>query len=71
MMAAVVNSWSTFAKLRPMQTSLIVQALASWNPGTIAHCPATMVRSVEKAVRILLVHLSRFVPILLSLYGLR
>lgn len=59
MVAAVVNSWANLAKLRPAQTPLIISALSSWQPGAIAHCPYTEVRSVEKAVRILLTHFSR------------
>ena len=59
MMAAVVNSWSTLVKMRPAQSALIITALTNWNPGAIANSPATAVRSVEKAVRILLNHLSR------------
>ncbi|THH09925.1 hypothetical protein EW145_g1681 [Phellinidium pouzarii] len=59
MMAAVVNSWSSLAKQRPLQTHMIVSALASWTPGAIYNFPASTVRSVEKAVRILLIHFSR------------
>lgn len=58
-MSAVVNSWSVLAKQRPAQSALIINALSSWSPGSISHLPASIVRGVEKAVRILLIHLSR------------
>ncbi|KAI5124287.1 hypothetical protein M0805_005134 [Coniferiporia weirii] len=59
MMAAVVNSWSSLAKQRPSQTHMIISALASWTPGAICNFPASTIRSVEKTVRILLIHFSR------------
>ncbi|KAH8111033.1 Symplekin tight junction protein C terminal-domain-containing protein [Phellopilus nigrolimitatus] len=59
MMAAVVNSWSSLAKQRPSQAHMIISALASWTPGAIYNFPASTVKSVEKAVRILLMHFSR------------
>lgn len=68
MMAAVVNSWSSIAKQRPALAHVIVSALTSWNPGAIYHFPATAVRSVEKAVRILLLHFQR-TPQIQTIYG--
>ncbi|TDL24074.1 hypothetical protein BD410DRAFT_767966 [Rickenella mellea] len=56
---AVVNSWSGLAKQRPAQTHLIISALASWTPAALSALPASSVKSVEKAVRILLAHLAR------------
>ena len=66
MMAAVVNSLGLLAKQRPNLAHIIISALAGWNPGAIYHFPATQVRSVEKAVRILLLHFSRYGPSLES-----
>ncbi|KAL5492454.1 hypothetical protein ACEPAI_3901 [Sanghuangporus weigelae] len=68
MMAAVVNSWGSLAKQRPNLAHIIISALASWNPGAIYHFPAAQVRSVEKAVRILLIHFSR-IPQLHTTYA--
>jgi hypothetical protein len=66
MVTAVVNSWGPLAKQRPNQTAFIVSALASWTPRALAGLPASFVRSVEKSVRILMVHLSRCVCIPLN-----
>lgn len=62
MVSAVINSWSSLAKQRPSQTHLIVSALSSWTPNALSGLPASSIKSVEKGVRILLVHLSRRVP---------
>ena len=69
MVAAVVNSWGNLAKLRPSQTPLIISALSSWQPGAISESPFTAIRSVEKAVRILLTHFSRVPQISASFAG--
>ena len=58
-MCAVVNSWAPLAKQRPHLANIIIQALASWTPAAIQQYPALIVRSVEKSVRILLMHFSR------------
>lgn len=59
MMAAVVNSWGQLVKLRPSLQNIVITALTSWTPGAIYHLPASVVRSIEKAVRILLLHFTR------------
>lgn len=59
-MCAVVNSWAPLAKQRPQLANIIIQALASWTPSAIQHLPALTIRSVEKSVRILLMHFSRY-----------
>jgi symplekin len=59
LLTAMLNSWAPLAKLRPALTQLVVQSLADWTPGALAGLPFNAVKSVEKAVRILLVHLSR------------
>lgn len=61
MISAIVNSWSSLAKQRPSQLQLIISALAGWRPSAISSFPYATVRSVEKAVRLLLIHLSRYV----------
>ena len=64
MMAAVVNTLGQLVKLRPSLQGIIITALTTWTPAAINHLSATAVRSVEKSVRILLLHLhfSRWAP---------
>ena len=57
MMAAVVNTLGQLVKLRPSLQGIIITALTTWTPAAINHLSATAVRSVEKSVRILLLHL--------------
>ncbi|KAJ7449602.1 Symplekin tight junction protein C terminal-domain-containing protein [Mycena latifolia] len=61
MLTAMLNSWATLTKLRPTVVPTVVAALRGWMPesSAINGLPASSVKSVEKAVRILLVHLSR------------
>lgn len=68
MMAAVVNSWGSSAKQRPALAHVIVSSLVAWNPGAIYQFPATAVRSVEKAVKILLLHFSRWVDFIFLMF---
>ncbi|KIM53908.1 hypothetical protein SCLCIDRAFT_1222437 [Scleroderma citrinum Foug A] len=56
---AIVNSWSTLIKLRPSLVHLVVSSLSSWTPVALAALPASSIKSVEKSIRILLVHISR------------
>lgn len=58
----MLNSWPQLAKLRPTLTSVVVSTLTSWTPAALTGLPASSVKSVEKAVRILMIHLSRYVP---------
>ncbi|KIL69469.1 hypothetical protein M378DRAFT_99051 [Amanita muscaria Koide BX008] len=57
--SALLNSWSTLVKLRSVTVPLVVTALRQWTPAALNGLPASSVKSVEKAVRILLVHISR------------
>lgn len=59
MLTGVLNSWSQLPKLRPTLAPVVVSTLASWTPAALAGLPASSIKSVEKAVRILLIHLSR------------
>ncbi|GJJ11108.1 hypothetical protein Clacol_005339 [Clathrus columnatus] len=61
MLTAIVNSWSTLAKLRPPLIAVIVTSLAQWNPRQLEVPSALSIKSVEKAIRILLNHISRCV----------
>lgn len=61
MLTAVVNSWSSLAKLRPPLVTVIVTALAQWSPRQLDGLSALSIKSVEKSIRILLSHISRSV----------
>ncbi|KAF8631924.1 hypothetical protein AX15_002177 [Amanita polypyramis BW_CC] len=58
-LSALLNSWATLIKQRPATVPLIISALKQWTPAALNGLPASSIRSVEKAVRILLVHISR------------
>ncbi|KAI6016044.1 Symplekin tight junction protein C terminal-domain-containing protein [Pisolithus microcarpus] len=58
-LTAIVNSWSTLIKQRPSLVHLVVSSLTSWTPVSLAGQPASAIKSVEKSIRILLVHISR------------
>ncbi|KAG5652625.1 hypothetical protein H0H81_004354 [Sphagnurus paluster] len=55
----MINSWATLTKLRPAMVPLVVSALKQWTPAALVGLPASSIKSVEKAVRILMLHLSR------------
>ncbi|KAG6910030.1 hypothetical protein DXG01_013754 [Tephrocybe rancida] len=59
LLSALLNSWATLTKMRPTVTPLIVTALKQWTPAALVTLPASSVKSVEKALRILLIHISR------------
>ncbi|KAG6821193.1 hypothetical protein H0H93_004013 [Arthromyces matolae] len=59
LLSALLNSWATLTKLRPAITPLIVTALKQWTPAALADLPAMSVKSVEKSLRILMIHISR------------
>ncbi|KAF8074984.1 Symplekin tight junction protein C terminal-domain-containing protein [Lyophyllum atratum] len=59
LLSALLNSWATLTKLRPGMVPMIVGHLKQWTPATLAGLPASSIKSVEKAIRILLVHISR------------
>ncbi|KAG5647460.1 hypothetical protein DXG03_009391 [Asterophora parasitica] len=59
LLSAMLNSWATLTKLRPGIVPLVVSALKQWTPAALAGLPASSIKSVEKAVRILMIHLSR------------
>ncbi|KIK99799.1 hypothetical protein PAXRUDRAFT_822333 [Paxillus rubicundulus Ve08.2h10] len=58
-LTAVLNSWSNLVKQRPTLVQLVVSSLASWTPAALTGLSASSVKSVEKSIRILLIHLSR------------
>lgn len=61
LLSAIINNWGTLAKLRPLLLPVIVSSLATWTPRQLEGCPASSVKSVEKVIRILLIHISRCV----------
>ncbi|KAI0725434.1 Symplekin tight junction protein C terminal-domain-containing protein [Fomitopsis betulina] len=56
---AVVNSWGSLVKARPALTEVLVSTLAQWTPSKLEGQPAFSIKSVEKIIRILLIHISR------------
>ncbi|OJA10681.1 hypothetical protein AZE42_01046 [Rhizopogon vesiculosus] len=58
-LSAIIHSWSNLVKQRPALVQLVVSSLSSWTPAALAGLTASSVKSVEKAVRILLIHISR------------
>ncbi|KAH7914854.1 Symplekin tight junction protein C terminal-domain-containing protein [Hygrophoropsis aurantiaca] len=58
-LSAITNSWSNLVKHRPAMVHLVVSSLASWTPAALAGAHASTIKSVEKGVRILLLHISR------------
>ncbi|KAI6112643.1 Symplekin tight junction protein C terminal-domain-containing protein [Pisolithus sp. B1] len=58
-LTAIVNSWSILIKQRSSLVHLVVSSLTSWTPVSLAGQPASAIKSVEKSIRILLVHISR------------
>ncbi|TFK51746.1 hypothetical protein OE88DRAFT_1679157 [Heliocybe sulcata] len=59
-LSAILNSWAGLVKNRPgPMVQIVVTALTQWTPNALAGLPHSSVKSVEKAVRILLIHISR------------
>ncbi|KAA1468855.1 hypothetical protein DENSPDRAFT_863857 [Dentipellis sp. KUC8613] len=59
LLSAIINSWANFVKLRPALAHIVVSSLASWTPAALVGLPYSSIRSVEKSIRILLLHISR------------
>lgn len=60
LLTALLNSWVNLVKQRPATFPYVVTTLRSWTPAALASLPASSVKSVEKAVRILLMHMLRY-----------
>ncbi|KAK2463684.1 hypothetical protein APHAL10511_004435 [Amanita phalloides] len=58
-LSALLNSWANLVKLRAVTVSVVINALRQWTPTALNGLPTSSIRSIEKAVRILLVHISR------------
>ncbi|PCH44216.1 hypothetical protein WOLCODRAFT_138834 [Wolfiporia cocos MD-104 SS10] len=59
MLSAILNSWATLIKSRPALVELVVSTLTQWTPAKLEGLSYSSIKSVEKAVRILLLHISR------------
>ena len=59
LLSAMLNSWANLVKQRPTTFPFVVTTLRSWTPAALVNLSPSSIKSVEKAVRILLVHLSR------------
>ncbi|KAG8889606.1 hypothetical protein FRB98_003668 [Tulasnella sp. 332] len=58
-LTAVLNCFVILVKLRPQFVQLMVTAMASWTPVRLENSSASIVKSVEKAARIVMVHIMR------------
>ncbi|KZT27847.1 hypothetical protein NEOLEDRAFT_1130335 [Neolentinus lepideus HHB14362 ss-1] len=59
-LSAILNSWAALVKNRPgPMVQIVVTALTQWTPSALTGLPNSSVKSAEKAVRILLIHISR------------
>lgn len=59
LLSAMLNSWVNLVKLRPATLPLVISTLRSWTPAALGGLSASSVKSIEKSIRILLVHISR------------
>ncbi|KZV71528.1 hypothetical protein PENSPDRAFT_751633 [Peniophora sp. CONT] len=55
---SLINSWAPLVRLRPTHIQLVVTSLTSWRPNAFTGQSFTTIKSVEKSVRIFLVHIS-------------
>lgn len=65
MLSAIMNSWGNLVKRRPSLMEFVVSSIMHWSPTQLKNRPYLEVRSVEKSVRILLTHISRWVALFL------
>ncbi|KAJ7865668.1 hypothetical protein B0H13DRAFT_2670840, partial [Mycena leptocephala] len=61
LITAMLNGWASLTKLRPTVVPNVIAALRGWQPesSAINGLSASSIKSVEKAIRILLIHISR------------
>lgn len=60
LLSALLNSWVNLVKLRPATLPMVISTLRSWTPTALGGLSASSVKSIEKSIRILLVHISRY-----------
>lgn len=53
---ASMNSLSTLAKLRPSLSPIVLEALVSWKPQALSNLPFSLIKNVEKTLRIIYLH---------------
>ncbi|KAG9035999.1 hypothetical protein FRB95_009999 [Tulasnella sp. JGI-2019a] len=58
-LTVVLNCFVVLVKLRPALVQLMVTAMASWTPTRLSNSSAPVIKSVEKAARIVMVHIMR------------
>ncbi|ESK96439.1 cleavage polyadenylation specificity factor [Moniliophthora roreri MCA 2997] len=60
-LSALINSWANLVRFRPAQVPVIIATLKEWSPQLLIErgVSTSGVKSVEKAIRILLIHISR------------
>lgn len=63
LLSAMLNAWVTLIKQRPSTLPYLINALRAWTPVALTGLPASSIKSVEKAVRIVLTHILRCVVI--------
>ena len=59
MLSSILNSWANLVKRRPNYVEVVVHTLTQWTPVKFEGSSASVIRSAEKGIRILLVHISR------------
>lgn len=60
----MVQSFGIIAKLRQELVEFVYTAFVEWKPGHLVGDSLTAVRSIYKTMRIALVHLNRYAPII-------
>lgn len=61
MLSALINSGANLVKKRPALVEVVMSTLMQWTPVKLEGQPASVIRSIEKSIRILLNHISRSV----------
>lgn len=61
LVSAIVSSLATLLKARPQYAKLIITSLTNWSPAALAGQSERQIKSVEKVVRLTLMHLMRCV----------
>ncbi|BGO91177.1 hypothetical protein NBRC10512_005729 [Rhodotorula toruloides] len=59
LVSAIVSSLATLLKNRPQYAKLVITSLTNWSPAALAGQSARQIKSVEKVLRLALMHLMR------------
>ncbi|BGO96476.1 hypothetical protein NBRC10513v2_003408 [Rhodotorula toruloides] len=59
LVSAIVSSLATLLKNRPQYAKLVITSLTNWSPAALAGQSVRQIKSVEKVVRLTLMHLMR------------